>query len=352
VPQSPAECDLGSASLPIAALYLAGTSSSAASNNFRLTGAATGWRTWALQDTSDTFVGRNTADALANKTIDTSAGNVLRIGGVGLNGVRGNSGSVLMAGTVSGAGAVLCTDSAGNATTSGCSSNGIATNGSNGQALTSNGGGGFGAPVTLSAIATSGSYADLANKPTLSSVPAGAVAAGSTFSIPAWIEYAAAVCQGNLPSIVFSLPVSSAPTPACKTGSNTQFGVAQFTATGQSLQGSFVLPEDWISMLAVDFRFLSESSGSAGNVAWNFSYACVGSAGGSIDPAFSAAQTVSVAAAVNNTTNFGTLSPVISGCSAGQRLFYRLGLDSTTTATGNQDLIGVRFKVKRTVTTL
>lgn len=66
-----------------------------------------------------------------------------------------------------------------------------ATNGTNGKVLTSDGTGGFGTPVTLAPVATSGLYADLTSKPTIPTVAittsvlkgngsGGAVAASST----------------------------------------------------------------------------------------------------------------------------------------------------------------------------
>lgn len=179
------------------------------------------------------------------------------------------------------------------------------------------------------------------------------IPAGITVAVPQWVEVRAGVCQSSTPALAFDLPTSNAPTPTCKTGTNVQMGVASFTATGQTVQGSLVLPDDYTSILGIEFRFLSETAASVGNVVWNFTYACVSSSGGSIDPSFASAQTATVAAGANNAINLATLStPTISGCSGGQRMYYKIGLDGTTTASGNQDLIAVRVKAKRTITAL
>jgi hypothetical protein len=128
IPGSAAECDFGSRTRPFGGLFLAGTSASPGANNFHLTGSASGPRTWTLPDASDTFLGRATVDVLTNKTFDTAgAGNVLKINGKTITGVQGNSSQALLAGTISGSGAPLCTDANGNATTAGCPSGGASS---------------------------------------------------------------------------------------------------------------------------------------------------------------------------------------------------------------------------------
>lgn len=179
------------------------------------------------------------------------------------------------------------------------------------------------------------------------------LSSGSVFAMPAWVDYLAAVCQQSTASLGLSSPPSNAPLAACKTGANTQFGVAQFTAPGQNLQGSFVLPDDWASLMEVRFDFLSETASGAGNVAWSFEAACVHAGGDSADPVFGAPQVASIAAAGSELTNTAALSnPSVGGCSAGSRMFFRVSLAGATTAAGNEDLLGLRFKLRRNVSAL
>lgn len=180
----------------------------------------------------------------------------------------------------------------------------------------------------------------------------GPINATSTITIPQWLEVIAGVCQNVTASTPFSLETSNAASALCITGSNTQVGATQFTS-GKFVQGSFILPDDWLAVMTVEFRFLSETAASTGNVVWGFQYKCVANTAASIDQALASVQTATVAAGANNTTNLATLAtPTISGCTAGQKLFYRLSLDSSTTAAGNEDLLSVRFKISRTITAL
>ncbi len=157
------------------------------------------------------------------------------------------------------------------------------------------------------------------------------------------IEYIAGVCQNGVANIGASLPASNAPTAVCVTGTNTNYGVAEFTATSQSMQGHFTLPSTWTGTLSADIKYRSVAT--TGNAVWALATICVAD-GATGDPAFNTASTVTDA--VKGTTlqfNDATISSVtVTGCSAGQELFWKFSLDSTTTATGNQDLISLIFK--------
>jgi len=192
----------------------------------------------------------------------------------------------------------------------------------------------------------------------LSSTTAGVMSwivapAPATISIPMQYEFIAAVCQNADAFLGFSTPTANAPTAVCITGTNTQLGAAQFTATGQTVQGRLLLPDDWVSGTTNDVQFVFRSVGTTGNVVWDFATICV-AVSESVDPAFNTEQTVSTAA--QGTTlrlNSGTISTfTTTGCAAGEVLFFKAGLDSSTTTTGNIDLLSVRFRLKRTITTL
>lgn len=70
IPASAAGLDFGSATKPWKDLWLAGSSGTPGTNNFKITGASTsGTRTWTLPDASDTFVGLTATQTLTNKTL-------------------------------------------------------------------------------------------------------------------------------------------------------------------------------------------------------------------------------------------------------------------------------------------
>jgi hypothetical protein len=82
----------------------------------QLAGSITGARTWTLQDTSDTFVYRTTADTLSNKTLTAPVINGASTG----TGVQGTDAKLLTAGTISGTGVTICSDANGGVTTTSC----------------------------------------------------------------------------------------------------------------------------------------------------------------------------------------------------------------------------------------
>lgn len=86
--------DLGGTANPFRNVFLYGTGTYG-TTYIKLTGAPTSTRTWTLQDTSDTFVGRATVDTLTGKSIDTTgAANVIKINGQSITNVSGNTSTI------------------------------------------------------------------------------------------------------------------------------------------------------------------------------------------------------------------------------------------------------------------
>ena len=98
LPDAAAADDFGSATLPFKDIFLAGSSGTPGTNNFRLTGASTsGTRVVTLFNATDTVVGKATTDTFTNKTFDTAgSGNSFSINGTAITAVTG-TGSVVLA---------------------------------------------------------------------------------------------------------------------------------------------------------------------------------------------------------------------------------------------------------------
>ena len=88
--------DLGSAAKPFRNAFLFGAGTYG-TTSFELTGTPTAARTVTLPDATDTVVELAVTQTLSNKTIDTGNGNVLKIAGNSLTGVRGNTTTVQLA---------------------------------------------------------------------------------------------------------------------------------------------------------------------------------------------------------------------------------------------------------------
>lgn len=167
---------------------------------------------------------------------------------------------------------------------------------------------------------------------------------GNTVTLPFFVSYNAAACQGATASTLFSTPSTGAPTAACVTGGNTNFGVLQFAAN-QAVQDHFTLPPDWTG--SIDFYLKWRSSGVSGNAVWRLQTACVAD-GETSDPSWNTAQTVTDAAkGITLMLNDASLTAVTTtGCAAGEEMFFKLSLDSGSTTTGI-DLVSTRFKLRR-----
>lgn len=196
-------------------------------------------------------------------------------------------------------------------------------------------------PSTSGTVNTADSTSTLTNK-TLDCV------AGTgnhcTFSFyPLWT---AGVCQNVTASIGLSLPSSNAPTAHCVTGSNTNFGVAQFTATTQNLQGYVQLPNDWVASqtMTYELSYLGETT-SSGNVVWTLGTACV-AAGSGVDPSFTS-TTITDAATTANLLNVANGNLSMPTCGARNIMFWKLTLTTQPTTPGNQDLVTLSLGMTR-----
>lgn len=146
-----------------------------------------------------------------------------------------------------------------------------------------------------------------------------------------------------------STPTSNFPAATSRAGTNTNFAVALFSTTSQTIQLRTFLPADWVTGgQNVELWFADVTDNDTGhNEIWSVQTACA-SAGDTVDPSFNTAQTATVAV-VNSAgaLNKATLSTfTVTGCAADDLLYLKIGLDSGRTATGNADLQTVRLRLK------
>lgn len=210
-------------------------------------------------------------------------------GGTAQTGTQGTDTKLLTASTISGSpGATLCTDANGGATTSGCSS-------------------------------------------------------GGSSVIP--IQLPVAVCQGSGVSIGGSGASATLPAVACTAGSSTtpQIGqqVYNYSTVGTLyVDYSITLPTSFTAINDLVFTVQNDTA-TSGTDYMNFQYACVAS-GSAVQPTYSSVQQASgtVPGTVGYTLKLTLSSPTISGCSANNIMYIRIGAGtgSGVFASGNLDL--------------
>ncbi len=180
-----------------------------------------------------------------------------------------------------------------------------------------------------------------------------AEAAGNALTTVAYNTWLAANCQGATAALGFASPSSGAPTAVCVTGTNTIYGVAQFSDTAtQSVQGHFPLPPDWAGNINLDARWRSNTA--AGSVVWQVQTVCVADAETG-DPAWNAAQKLTdvskaVAYQFNDAAIDAAAPLTTTGCAAGEDLmfkFFRDPVDAGDTLAATAELIWIRFKIRR-----
>jgi hypothetical protein len=164
--------------------------------------------------------------------------------------------------------------------------------------------------------------------------------------------FRAAVCQNTTASLGFSTPVSNPAIAACVTGSNTQYGVAQFAdASNLSVQDHFTLPSDWTGV--IDISGLWRTSATTGDVVWQIATICVGDAETG-DPAFNTSTTITDTA--KGTTlqynTFSTTAITITGCAAGEELYFKFYRDSahgSDTLAATAELLNIAITLRRSI---
>lgn len=198
LPDAAAADDFGSATLPFKDIFLAGSSGTPGTNNFRLTGASTsGTRVVTLFDATDTVVGKATTDTFTNKTFDTAGtGNSFSINGTAITAVTG-TGSVVLAtspalvtptlgvATATSINKVTITAPATSATLTLADGSTLATSGANSITLTSTGATNVTLPTT-GTLATLAGTEELDNKTLDASVAKGTWTASGTWTTPAF----------------------------------------------------------------------------------------------------------------------------------------------------------------------
>jgi hypothetical protein len=164
--------------------------------------------------------------------------------------------------------------------------------------------------------------------------------------------FRAAVCQNTTASLGSSFPVSNPAIAACVTGSNTQYGVAQFAdSVNLSLQDHFTLPSDWTGV--IDISGLWRTSATTGDVVWQIATVCIGDAETG-DPAFNTASTITDTAK-GTTLQYNTFSStgiIITGCAAGEELFFKFFRDSahgSDNLAATAELLNITFTIRRSI---
>jgi len=154
-----------------------------------------------------------------------------------------------------------------------------------------------------------------------------------------------AVCQGSGVAIGGSGASATLPSTACTAGSSTtpQIGSQVYNeATVGTLYVDYTitLPSSFTSIDNVIFTVQNDTA-TTGTDYMNFQYACVAS-GSAVQPTLAAVQQASgtVPGTVGHTLKLTLATPTITGCSAGNIMYVRIGAGtgSGVFSTGNLDL--------------
>ncbi len=177
---------------------------------------------------------------------------------------------------------------------------------------------------------------------------------GNVLTVPLKLWIPAGRCDNaTATSPLWSFPTTNPGVPACKTGSNTQFGTMDFADGANSLSAQYHLdlPTDWTSTL--DAKFVWFTSATTNSVVWQIATICVADAETS-DPAFNTASTVTDAA--KGTTlqlNDASITGVTTtGCAAGEVMYLKVFRDpahASDTLAATARLVGLELTFRRAI---
>lgn len=167
---------------------------------------------------------------------------------------------------------------------------------------------------------------------------------GNVVTIPDRFWLPAAYCQNVTAITTWSLPTTNAAAATCNTGTNTQKGTLDFAdgANTISAQASFALTADWTGAIDVRLKWFAGTA-TTGAVKWDASTICVADAETS-DPAFNTVSTVTdtVKGTVNQDNDAAIAGITITGCAAGELLYFKISRDANAGADTMTDTARVR----------
>jgi hypothetical protein len=284
--------DVGVSRIAASTLAVGNGAAGDASGTLKLSALNNGG-TLSLPVSTDTLVGRATADTLTNKTIDTAGANVIKVNGNTLSAAAGTG--------------------------------------------------------TVTIPAATDTLVGRATADTLTNKTFDAEAAGNTITLPFYVQVPAAGCNNATASPNWDLPPTNAPVANCLTGTNSQQGTADFDDTAaRTMQTWLALPSGWTGSVDVDITWLVTAGGGANTVKFTVATACSAS-GATFDPAFNAANTItSGTVAANNALNITSQTAITTtGCAAGNILHIKFGRDNTDTSTATVRVLNVAFTIRR-----
>jgi hypothetical protein len=182
---------------------------------------------------------------------------------------------------------------------------------------------------------------------------------GGSGASPSWIDFPevvrsnAATCNNTTGALaLWSLPTSSAPTLACRTGTNVQAGVLQFSH-GNTAQFPVDIPSDYDSSGTVYAKVYFTQAGNTTSGQTIIMQMATGCSSTTDDPSFNTAQAFGTATTTGTaqTPFTESLSSVtMTGCAAGGNMNVQISRSSSDTATTAPNVYWVSITFPRLLT--